>query len=343
MKKNAFLLLSLSFVTFLGVAACNGTFGLGSAASILPDDISLDIDELPDDESADAKSANAEMPINGPHAHNRSIRATGFIIHAFHRTAARYLALGAAIKDDITSPDQTQVAGTFTFQGHDVAYRADFSAFDIDGDAVADGSGVSSEDPVAVRMWVDRGEGFSRFLCALVTTRPSSDNIGAGHAYVKPAAVDADASNDLQLFFKWDRTDPAHKWNEAFIVGRLSEHYAMSASHQRVDVRTYDDDSLEKTVRSSNTFTDNPFGFENTSFSTHFRRDGDVALISGEASGGTTQISFTDVCILLADGSLAADGQCDDFDKQDTSLLDTPAGTETEFPVDFPENPTFEE
>src|SRR5207249_3208397 len=109
----------------------------------------------------------------------RTFRAAGFIVRKFQQFADRALALGAAIRNDIKDPTVTQVTGTIA--GH--AYVADFSAFDIDGDGTADGSGKINETPVAMRMWVSTDQGYQRFLCALVTTRPTTSNVGAGQVY----------------------------------------------------------------------------------------------------------------------------------------------------------------
>ncbi|MFQ5411769.1 MAG: hypothetical protein ACE5EC_05710 [Phycisphaerae bacterium] len=339
----------LAGITCIGLvaAACNGSFpgsifgGGESVASFLPDDISLDISELPDSDTATGKASNSDLAITGVGAYDKTLRATGAIMHAFHRMANKSFALGAAVKKDITDPNANQIADTITVNGVEVAYRADFSAFDIDGDGTDDGSGKINQEPVALRMWVDRGNGFERFLCALVTTRPTTANIGAGQVYVKPNAANGDLFADLMIYTKWDRTNAAHKWNEAFVSGQVRPNYVMSTGHQRVDIRTQTDDTVEKTVRSTSNFTDNPFGFDTYAFSSHWRRGAGAVLISGQSTGGTTQVDFSNVCVSLTDRALATGGECDGFDTQDVAFLTAPTGTETDFPTDFPAQPTF--
>ncbi len=332
-------------------AGCNGrlTGGLPGGgtngdvvAPFLPDDVSLDVSELPDpDASTTAKSVRTASAITGVTAYDRTVRAAGAVLHAFQRTARRTFALGAAIKKDFTDANQTQVSGTFRVATLTVSYRADFAPFDIDGDGTADGSGKATVDPVALRMWVDRGNGFERFLCALVTTRPSSANVGAGQMFFKPSAAIATDFSDLQVRVNWDRTDTSHKWNEAFVSGRLRNDYVMSAGHQRVDVRTTTDGSVEKTVRSNASFTQSPFGFDAYSFSAHTLVGSGAILISGLSTGGTAQVDFTNVCVSVTDRSLATNGECDAFDTQDMAFIDAPTGSETGFPADFPAQPTF--
>lgn len=345
MRKNQWVWVGIGGFALIA-AACDGSFlggvvGGDTVASFLPDDISLDISELPDSDTATAKASNSDLSITGVGAYDKTLRATGAVMHAFHRMANRALALGAAVKKDIQDPDANQFADTITVNGQEVAYRADFSPFDIDGDGTDDGSGKVNQEPVALRMWVDRGNGFERFLCALVTTRPSDANIGAGQVYVKPNAANADLFADLMIFAKWDRTDAAHKWNEAYVSGQVRPNYVMSSSHQRVDIRTMTDDSVEKTVRSTSNFTQNPFGFDTYAFSSHWRRGLGAVLISGQSTGGTTQVDFSNVCVSLTDRTVVTDGTCDGFDTQDVAFLPAPSGGETDFPADFPAQPTF--
>lgn len=339
----------LGFAGILGLtaAACNGLFlgGLGGSstapAAFLPTDVTLDISELPDSDTAGAKVINSAAAITGTVAYDRTLRASGAILHAFHRVARKSLALGAVVRDDFTSPDQTQVSGKFMADGQEVSYRADFAAFDFDGDGQADGSGSAGVEPVAMRMWVDRGNGFERFLAALVTVRPTTANLGVGEMVFKPGAARAASFQDLQVRMMWNRTDPAHKWNEAFVSGQIRQAYSMSTGHQRVDVRTMADGSIEKTVRSTSNFTASPAGFDTYSFWSHYRRGSGVVLMSGQSTGGTAQVSFDNICVSLTDFSLDTTGGCDNLDTSDNTFLDTPTGNETDFPADFPATPTF--
>lgn len=223
-----------------------------------------------------------------------------------------------------------------------ISYRADFGAFDVDDDGDLDGSGRADTAPVAIRMWVDRGNGFERFLCGVVTTRPTTANRGAGSLYVKPNAAREASFADLKVFFKWDRTDASHKWNEAYVSGQVRTNYAMTTGHQRVDVRTDAGDVVEKTVRSTSNFTDTPFGFDTYSFSSHWRRGGSAVLISGLSAGGTSQVDFTDICVNLSDRAVSDGGECDDFDTQDNDFLAAPVGDETDWPAAFTAAPSFD-
>ncbi len=327
--------------------ACNSDFfsnlfGGASVDEFLPTDITLEVDELPDTDGTSDKAAGSDLLITGTTAHDRTLRATGAILHAFHRLAARSLVLGAAVRNDLTDATQTQVSGTLLVGGQEVSYKADFSAFDIDADGIPDGSGNANEAPVAIRMWVDRGNGFERFLCALVTTRPTSNNVGAGMMYAHPNAARSDAFEDLQIMAAWDRTDDEHKWNEAYISGQVRTNYSMTIGHQRVDHRTFADQTVEKTVRSTSQFDNTPLGFETVAFSTHWLQGSGFVLVNAEATGGTSQVSLTDVCVDLSDNTLAV-GQCASYQTADADygVLTQPAGDEAGFPAAFSEAPTF--
>jgi len=278
----------------------------------------------------------------GDPAIDRTLRAGAVFLHGFHRLADRALALGARIRNDISSPDQSQIQGTFPVHGGVVTYKADFGAFDIDGDGIADGSGMANVEPVAVRIWADNGAGYQRFLCALVTTRPSTNNLGAGELFTQPSAAVSDAPSDFLVHVYYDRTDSSHKWNEAFVKGHLRPNVNVSTSHDRVDVRAIADQPIEKTIRSTATFNEHPLGFADYSFAAHFQRGGHAVLLSGLSTGGSTQVDFTNTCVDLESCVIDAGGSaCASFDTQDMDFIDPPTSADTEFPADFPETPTF--
>ncbi len=348
MQKKIGILAAASCIALIA-AACDGTFtGLGGSGggaavpSFLPDDVTLEIDELPDSDGSNDKSIQRDAQVTGTAAYDKTLRATGAILHAFHRSAARAMKLAASIRTDFTSASQTQVHGQRTVDGQVISYRADFAAFDIDGDGNLDGSGRADTEPVAMRMWVDRGNGYERFLCTVVATRPTTANFGAGSMYVKPNAARAASYADLKVFFNWDRTDSNHKWNTAYVSGQVRTNYAMSMGHQRVDIRTDANGAVEKTVRSTSNFTDTPFGFDTYSFSSHWLRGGSAVLISGLSAGGTTTVDFTDVCVNLDDKAVSTAGECDNFDTQDNDFLAAPVGDETDWPAAFTATPSFD-
>jgi hypothetical protein len=371
--KKALAVTALLLAPFLAAAACNGlpggfpggTFGEVIGA-FLPEGISLDVSELPDpygDATAKTKDA-AALGVLSPY--QRALHGAARIVHNFHRLADKALLLGARIRHDMTDPSQTQVAGILGGGSHEseheqlpdgerppVYYKADFAAFDFDGDGTPDGSGNAVDAPVAMRLWLDRGDGYQRFMCALITVKPAAEsptsrethdgngNLGAGALFVRPGAAHPDAHGDLQMYVEWDRTDSAHKWNDAFISGHLREDLALTLGHERVDVRTGADEGVEKTVRSATDFGDNPFGLETLQASVHFKRESGAALISALATGGGGSIAINNQCVTLPEGFLDNTGKCDGFDTQDMGFIDLPVGGETDFPADFPETPTF--
>ena len=81
-----------------------------------------------------------------------------------------------------------------------IPYKVDFSAFDIDGDALPDGSGRYDTEPVAMRMWVQTDGQWRRLLCALITTRLSDEGIGAGRLYCRPAAVNPFVAESFAIY-----------------------------------------------------------------------------------------------------------------------------------------------
>lgn len=204
----------------------------------IPSDITLDISELPNEDTTSAKATNAAATITGRNAYDRATRAASRVMNLFQGAAQRSMALAAVINGDMESTDVTQVYGDFMVNGSTVAYRADFAAFDFDGDNVADGSGNAVTEPIALRIWVDRGDGFERFLCALVTTKPTTENAGKGAMYVRPAAARSTEYTDLRVYAQWDRTEADHKWNMAWVTGQLGENYSFQNGVMRVDHRT---------------------------------------------------------------------------------------------------------
>ncbi len=314
------------------------TSGTTAVAEFLPSAITLEISELPEDANDVTVNENEQVM---RHMYDRVVRSSATIVHRFHRLADRALALGAAIRDDVTDPNDPTVSGTIRVAGVDVAYKADFAAFDFDGDGTADGSGNMVDLPVAVRIWTDRGDGYARFLCALISQKPSDENIGSGEFYVRPAAAHADAPTDVQVFVQYDRTDTAHKWNQAFISGKIHPRYGLTNGAARVDVRPDAAGALEKTIRGSHDYDDNPYGFTTFQSAAHYVVGGTALLASAQATAGESEVSFTNVCVDLAERELLTDGSCDDFDTQDMEFLDVPTGDETAWPADFPEEPTF--
>lgn len=306
--------------------------------AFLPADITLDIDELPSDEDSAKIVPRDDVD---PSGHRSSTRLTTNVIVAFQTLAARAMAVGASIREDLTNAAQAQVEAGFDIDGVEVGYKADFAAFDMDGDGFVEGSGSATEEPVAIRVWVNRGAGYERFFCALVTVRPSTDNIGAGTLMVRPAAVIDTAADDLQVLAQWDRTEADHRWNEAVIEGPLRQDTVITSARASVDVRDYSDGSMEKTVRLSGNLAVNPYGFTTFAAAAHYRRGGEGLLLSALASGGVFPIIFSNVCVNILTQALAIGGECGGFDLQDMNLLDAPAIGDAAFPADFPEAPTF--
>ncbi len=323
-----------------GTAGTGGTSTGGQVEAFLPSGVTLDISELPEDaDTATAKAIQTERDTGS--AYERVALASATIVHRFHRLADRGLALAAVIHNDITDPAQTQVTGTFQVGTQLVTYKADFAAFDFDGDGTPDGSGSPGQSPVAVRIWADQGSGYERFMCAVITQRPTAANLGAGKFYAKPSAVAADVPTNVQFFVDYDRTDPAHKWNLAYVTGQIHPRYALLWGLARVDVRTNAAGGIEKTVRAAYDFADNPYGLWWLQSAVHYVVGGPGLLESAKSAGGTVAIDFTNVCVNLIDRTLATHGECDSFDLQDMTLLDTPPGNAADFPATFPEQPTF--
>jgi hypothetical protein len=332
--------------------------------NILPEAVELDIDELPEDADDEVLAKQALEGTRSVYA--RVARASGSIVHRFHELADEALALGARVREDLTSLDQTTVQGDFVVNQMEVAYKADFAAFDIDGDGDLDGSGNAAELPVAVRIWTDSGDGYERFLCALISTRPSTENIGAGELYVLPAAALVDAPADAQLYVVYDRTNPNHRWNEAYVIGSLHPLHLLEVGAARVDVRRVTEDDLttgdpeaaagvyaatsdasweladvEKTVRSACQFSESLYGFSTFQSAAHWQRGGGAILMSGLATGGIRAVDFTDVCVSLDLEDTTSGSACADFDVQDMNFLEVPTEDLVGFPADFPATPTF--
>lgn len=324
-------------------AGCINNGGSQPIPAVFPSDIELAIDELPDDSggASRAKSENQSNLIAGLLAFNRTVRTTTAVVNGFHLLTGRALAVAAQIQNDITDADNPIVEGTIIHLGDELEYIADFSAFDIDGDGTPDGSGRADTEPVAVRLCIDRGEGFQRFLCALITTRPTDENLGAGQMYIHPAAANDDAVDTLQIYVNYDRTDDAHKWNEAVVQGRIRPGFVMNGGRHRVDVREDENGVIGKTVRSTTNFAENTFGFENFQCAVTYQVGGVSALLSGESTGGSTQVGFENVCVTIDtdDQNEKTDGSCAELDTQDFSFVAATTAGEADFPAAFSECP----
>lgn len=326
-------------LTAIGLlTACSGRAGTG--AEVFPESIALDISELPTD-STDTAAKGAVTAQSTEYVGVRgTIIAATTILNGFHNLADRALRVGRAITRDMDDPMQSQVQGTALVDGLVILYKADFSPFDIDGDGTPEGSGNAVDEPVAVRIWTDRGNGYEQFLCAVIGTKPTAANLGAGSMYARPGAAREDAYENFQFYAAWDRTDEAHRWNEAVLTGQVTEFTAMSAGLQRVDVRYYEDGHIEKTVRSNSNLTESLLGFEDYQFACHYEVLEPIVLVSAVSEGGLVQVDLDQVCVDVQAEQLA-EGQCDAFDMQDFTYLGEPAGDEYVFPADFPETPTF--
>ena len=178
-------------------------------------------------------------------------------------------------------------------------------------------------------------------MCALITQRPANGNLGAGQIYARPSAVFAAASPDFDYMLNWNRTDPAHKWNVAYLTGRARQFYTLSKGVYQVDQRTESDNTINKTVRANAFFSESDVRVSHLLDSVIFRSGAGKASMTSASSDGAASITFTDACVSLSDFSEVTDGSCDAFDKQDAALLPEPTGTETAFPADFPATPTF--
>lgn len=324
----------LSLPGFTGSSLSNGK------ATVLPSGIALDISDFPDDDvDADsAKSTVGDRGFNGDH--NRVCHAAGAILHGFHRLLDRGLALAAALNNDLQDPANPHLQGSFQVNGREVEYKADFSAFDIDGDGTPDGSGQFDMEPVAIRLWVLQDGTATRLLCGLISTRASTDNAGAGQVYVQPGVIHPMVNQDFKAYAKWDRTDPAHKWNEAYTVGRLRVNVDSTAGHHRVDVVTLADESIQKTVRSTTAISNSDFLFSELRYVGRTIRGSGVALVNTEAIG-TPSVTTTGLCVSLEQCMPTQGSDCSAIDSTDMDFLPAAAGGETDWPADFPQSPTF--
>ncbi len=308
--------------------------------SLFPDP-TIDVDDA-DDELATAKSNNASKLGDGQ---IRTVRAGVAITNAFQFAAFEALALARQVRNDVTSAAQTYAVGELKLaDGTSVPYIADFSAFDIDGDGVADGSGNVQDVPVAVRMWADNGSGYQRFLAAVIEERRTPTHLGQGRFFVHPNAAISERPADLQIAMAWDRNGDSHRWNEGFVSGQLSDDYAFEIGAARVDLRSGGEANLEKTIRSNSLFTASPLNFETYKLSVHYGITLPiVALISAESTGSTlVDANFSGQCVMLNGSEPEADA-CALFDTSDVDFLETPTGSEADFPADFSEEPPSED
>ncbi len=304
-------------------------------------DPSIDVDDA-DGELATAKASNTSRLGDGQ---IRTVRAGVAITNAFQFAAFEAFALARQIRRDVTSADQTYAVGELSLaDGTSVPYIADFSAFDIDGDGAADGSGNVRDVPVAVRIWTDNGSGYQRFLAAVIEERRTATHLGQGRFFVHPNAAIADRPADLQIAMAWDRNGDTQRWNEGYATGEVTDGYGLQAGAMRVDLISTGSASLEKTIRANNVYTNSPLDFETYKLSLHYAvRRPIVALISAESTGSAlVDANFSNQCVRL-DGSEPEADACASLDTSNVAFLDTPTGSEADFPADFGEDPPSED
>lgn len=313
----------------------NNNDGNGSAINaFLPSSISLDTSEL--DETTDSALLN-------PQGYGGLLGGARDVVNIFQSAADAVLEIGHTVSDDLSNPDDSTVAGTFNVNGASVDYKCDFAPFDFDGDGQLDGSGDSQTAPVAFRIWTDKGDGYVQFMCGVITDLPANGNVGAGTLVARPFNVDSNADENMQVRIEWDRTNTDHSWNFGYISGTVDpvNNVVLDIGSARVDIRSSDGFTFEKTVRGSGDMQQHPQGYDTSVFAVHYPDGGGSVLLSAESTGGTDPVSEENVCLNPAGLSLDSSGGCDDYDTQDMNFLDVPIGGENEFPAEFENAPTF--
>jgi len=336
--------LSLAVATIVGGCGLPGVLDGHVAGSnlraILPDALTLAVDEFPDDATdPDAGPAEGAGRIFQD-TDERSCLAIGAILHGFQRLLDRGLALSRAVNSDLQDPADPHLEATMIVDGQQITYKADFSPFDIDGDGTSDGSGRFDTEPVAVRMWVLKQSGAEQFLCALIITRPSAQNVGAGQMYMQPGVISSSVSPEFRIFASWDRTDPQSRWNEAYTLGTLRGNLQADSGHHRVEIIMLDDGSEQKTLSSVTNINASDYGFSALRFVGRTIVGSGVALVSVEGVG-QPGIAVTDQCISVPGCEPAQDDSCGSIDTDGFDFLSPPTGSETDWPADYPAQPTF--
>ena len=317
---------------------CSPTGGGSGNRLVIPENLDLDIDEFPDDATDPDNAAPAARPFDS--ANERACAAGGAVVYGFGRLLNRGLALAAAINDDVTDPVNPFVEGTFMSPTGEVGYKADFSAFDIDGDGDADGSGRYDTTPVAIRMWVTRDGTTSRFLCALITTRATGLNAGAGELYLQPGVAHVLVNPDFRVHVTWDRTGSDYRWTQAFTVGTLRRNVSVSAAHHLVEHLLLEDGSVQKTVRSTAAIEQSDYDFTQMQFAARTVVDAGAGVLNVVGAGAAT-VSLENSCVSLPTCAAAGNENCTSIEVTDISYLAAPSGLETDWPAAFPEQPTF--
>lgn len=321
--------------------ACSPTGApTGSDGMVLPTGLALNISEFPDDNvDPDQASTSSARPFDS--ANERSCATGGAMVHGFHRLLDRGLAVAASVNADMSSlrgPRRTGLLSVPSRGG--VTYYADFTAFDFNGDGQLDGTGRADVAPVALRLWVMRDGEPRRFLCALITRLPNESNSGAGELYMHPGTVHPQVASDFRIRVAWDHTNEAYRWNQAYTVGALRGNLTVDAGHHLVEHTLLEDGAVQKTVRSTAMVNRSDFDVTEVRYSGRTLAGSGVAVINASGSGSVA-LSVSGVCIALP-GCAAVDAQqCAGIHIADLVFLAPPTGTETDWPADFPEEPTF--
>lgn len=330
--------LAIAGGSFLSIVLASCTpVATAPRSEILPDGLTLDIGEFPDDTS------DPDSPAGRPFdtATERACVAGGALTHGFHRLLDRGLGLAAVINNDATDPNSPYVQGTINTTAGPVSYKADFSPFDMDGDGVADGSGRWDTAPLAIRMWVIDDTGtVQRFIAALITARPTSLNAGAGSMYMQPGVVHPNVNDDFRIYVQWDRTDATYRWNQAHTVGTIRGNIAVSAAHHLVEHVLLADGTLQKTIRSTAEIASTDLDLLELRFSARTIVDAGVAVVKATGAG-TASVSVENICIQTPTCDLLEAEACAGVTTADLAYLGTPTPEEADWPTAFPAEPTF--
>ncbi len=332
-----FTSLSLVFVLVMVIGCTPG--GRQAEPLVLPNDLDLDVSEFPDDSANPDEQATSTRPFDSANA--RTCAAGGAMIYGFQRLLDRGLTLADVINEDMVDPADPTLEGSFSTSSDNViAYKVDFSPFDIDGDGDADGSGRADTAPIALRMWLLIDGVPARYLSALITERATTENAGAGTLYLQPGVIHPLVNPDFRIRISWDRTRPEYRWNQAYTIGTLRGNLNVNNGHHLVEHILLDDGSLQKSARSTATINRSDFDLTEVRYSARTIVGTGAGIINASGSGSAA-LSVTGLCVELPGCSVVSQDQCSEIRTSDLPYLGSPLGNETDWPADFPEQPTF--
>ncbi len=333
----------ISMIPVEGSTTPSGQTGDDSETTtmIIPESVSLDIDELDEVGGESAQIVPPSHPLETAQVAGQQTMAqldeimTRFsyintlVTSASDIQITNTIVWNTAVPGSVPTSTGSRVANPGSGSGSTRDIKVDFSAFDFDGDGVDEGSGTPTTAPVALRVWVTDASGtYQPAACGVINVLPTSTHAGAGEMITLSYARNTDG--DIAII-EWDEDDPTDQslmtWDE-HPEGSSWGYSSFVVEHEQVG------SDMEKTVCSTiNESYVAARWYEGTPAAAYMSFDG--PWVDAVASPPSANYAF-----FVSLGSATA-ADADSVDVSDLELEEPPDSSWFAWPGDFPTTPTF--